>query len=160
MRSKQHHLPDSEYKGERTVSFTACVVPRRSVFVTPEIVEPLVKILGGCTYRFSCFVPIYCFMPDHLHVMLKGIGFEGMPMEAMKSFKRLSGQHFSRCRFDFGWQVNFHDHIVRSREDWRGQARYIALNPVRAGLCEDIFDYPFTGSIGTDLKEIVSPLDP
>jgi hypothetical protein len=56
-----------------------------------------------------------------------------------------------------GWQGDFYDHIIRSSDDWRQHALYIALNPVRAGLSNSCFDYPFSGSIGMNFQDVVLP---
>lgn len=55
------------------------------------------------------------------------------------------------------WQPNFYDHLIRSGEDWREQAWYIALNPVRAGLVSRFADYPFTGSLGCPNTDALGP---
>lgn len=93
-------------------------------------------------------------MPDHLHVMFKGLGEGADALLAIRKFKLLSGLWFDRTRL-VSWQRGFHDHTIRGAEDWRNHATYIALNPVRAGLVEDPFDYLLTGSIGCDLSEVI-----
>jgi len=105
--------------------------------------------------KHSCFVPIYCFMPDHLHVMFRGRGFEGDCLAAMSTFKHLSSLWMERKKLPC-WQPDFFDHILRFGT-WQDQVKYIAQNPVRAGLVENCFDYPFLGSIGTELREIILP---
>jgi putative transposase len=124
------------------------------VFLSPESVAPHVARLAKAAAEFRCVVPIYCFMPDHLHVMLKGLGEGADALAAMSKFKLLSGLWFDRKHMA-GWQVNFHDHVVRGYEDWREHAKYISRNPVRAGLVGDPFDYPFTGAIGCDLSDVI-----
>jgi hypothetical protein len=52
-------------------------------------------------------------------------------------------------------QKDFYDRIVRRSEGFAASVRYIALNPVRAKLAADIDSWPFTGSIGCDLKEVL-----
>ncbi len=41
------------------------------------------------------------------------------------------------------WQRGYHDHAVRCDENIKALARYVVANPVRAGLCERVGDYPF-----------------
>jgi len=41
------------------------------------------------------------------------------------------------------WQRGFHDHALRREEDLASAARYIVANPLRAGLCGKIGDYPY-----------------
>jgi REP element-mobilizing transposase RayT len=40
------------------------------------------------------------------------------------------------------WQDGYHDHALRSEENLQDAARYIVMNPVRAGLVESIREYP------------------
>ncbi|MGV3616638.1 MAG: transposase [Fimbriimonas sp.] len=93
-------------------------------------------------------------MPDHLHMIVSGMTDGAAPKRAMEAFKRDSGMWLARHRPDLRWQWNFHDRILR-RKEIAAACRYIALNPVRAGLAEDIHAWPFTGSIGFDLNEVL-----
>jgi REP element-mobilizing transposase RayT len=45
------------------------------------------------------------------------------------------------------WQEGFHDHALRREEDLRDIARYIVLNPVRAGLVRNIREYPLWDAV-------------
>ena len=56
------------------------------------------------------------------------------------------------------WQSDFYDHIFRRDESFANQIRYIANNPVRRGLVENWEHYPCTGSIGFNLKELLSDI--
>jgi hypothetical protein len=44
------------------------------------------------------------------------------------------------------WQPQYYDHVLRDEEDTLRVARYIIVNPVRAGLVTSPRDYPFSGS--------------
>jgi hypothetical protein len=41
------------------------------------------------------------------------------------------------------WAPTFHDHALRKDEDLLQAARYIVMNPVRAGLSRRVGDYPY-----------------
>lgn len=86
--------------------------------------------------------------------MIKGIADLSEPLAAFNEFKLRSGKFLHRQGLP-GWQGNFFDHIMRTGEDWRRRATYSAMNPVRAGLVEHFLGYPFQGSIGTELTEVV-----
>ncbi len=116
---------------------------------------PCVAHLNDACLKNSVYAPVYCFMPDHVHILLKGVGFEADLYEAMFSFKSRAGSWLRTNHPKTVFQKGFYDHIIRDGEDWRRQATYIALNPVRAGLVDNLFDYPFTGSLGTELSAVV-----
>ncbi len=154
MRSRVKRLPRYLYQGDRTAAFTACTDGRELTFRVTEDIEPLVPLIARAAEAHLCVVPIYCFMPDHLHLMFKGLGEGSDTLAAMSKFKLLSGLWFDRNR-RAGWQGGFHDHVVRGHEDWRHHATYIAHNPVRAGLVASPFEYPLLGTIGCDLSDVI-----
>jgi len=87
----------------------------------------------------------YCFMPDHLHILL-GSDERTDIVKCIRKFKQLTGY---RVKSQFGftlWQKSFYDHILRKEENIREVARYILENPVRKGLVDDFRNYPFLGS--------------
>jgi putative transposase len=155
VRERRHRLFREAYLGRRSVAFTACVEGRRRIFNDPDIMSAFVPLLGNAADRFDCAVPIYTFMPEHMHVLMIGQSETSDLKGAMDRFKSLSGWWFYRHRPDTRWQTGYWDHIVRDFEGWRSQARYIAGNPCRAGLCNDVFEWPHTGCIGFDLKEVI-----
>ncbi len=153
---RPHRLPYAAYRGRKFVSFTACVENRRSLFADSEVVDAFVKLLTESVFPCGCAVAIYCFMPDHLHVIICGLEDDSRPKEAMNDFKYATGLWLAKNRPGYSWQKDYHDHIIRANDDWRRHVIYIFMNPVRAGMVEDGFDYPFTGSIGFDFQKIVT----
>jgi len=156
MYERKHRLPRESYIGRRSVAFTACVEARRKVFNDEDLMLAFVPLLGRCAGHFGCAVPVYTFMPDHIHVLMIGERSDSDLKKAIDRFKYATGWWFYRNRPELHWQKDYWDHIAREFEGWRMQARYIAANPVRAGLCEDVFGWPHTGSIGNDLSEVLS----
>jgi len=115
----------------------------------------LVPKLEQAASAHGCTVPVYTFMPDHLHVLLLGTSEQSDTKAAMDAFKYKSGWWFYRNRPDISWQKDYWDHVVRSYEGWEAQARYIAANPCRAGLAPNVFAWPYTGCIGHKLEEVL-----
>lgn len=87
-------------------------------------------------------------MPDHVHWLFQ-LGETGTLSLVAKSFKARSAQRVNRYLDRQGalWQKAFYDHAVRKEEDIQGIARYIVANPLRAGLAENIGDYPLWDAI-------------
>ena len=54
------------------------------------------------------------------------------------------------------WQKDFYDHVIRTHEDIAAQVRYILDNPVRKGLVSSWEDYPFKGSVGCKLDDVLN----
>ena len=158
IKEKQHRLSENDYKGEVSVSFTLCVKDRVRLFRDESIVADFRNILANLIDRFSCIIPIYCFMPDHQHVLVIGIKEKADTLSFIKAYKQSTGFWLSKNKIDARWQKDFFDHIVRKEENLVNVIKYILDNPVRKGLVENWQDYPFKGAIGCDLEEILQSL--
>ena len=82
-------------------------------------------------------------MPDHLHWLVSLQ--KGTLANLMKRMKSRSAIHLNRVRHSKApvWQRGYHDYALRKEEDVKSVARYIVANPLRAGLVENISDYPY-----------------
>jgi putative transposase len=156
VREKRHRLPKEAYVGRIHVAFTACVADRNALFHEPAVVQVFLAILREELGRFGCSAPVYCFMPDHLHVIVQGGTDRSDTRGAIAAFKQKSGFWLRHHHADCAWQKDFWDHIIRCSEDLGKQVRYIAENPVRRGLAREWSEYPHTGAIGHELREILA----
>jgi len=154
-RQRPHRLPRACYRGHVVVAITACIHDGTPLFTDAFAVRAGVEALVLASNRFACTVPIYCFMPEHLHLLLRGTSVDADAWAAMASFKQRSGFWIAANRPECSWQKDYWDHVVRRDEDLRAHVRYIADNPVRRGLVTQWDAYPFTGSIGHELHEVV-----
>ena len=84
----------------------------------------------------------FVVMPDHVHWLVE---LGPLPLEkAIQTFKGRSARQLRASCAVRGpvWQPGFHDRAVRRDESISAAARYIVMNPVRAGLVETPGDYP------------------
>jgi hypothetical protein len=72
-------------------------------------------------------------MPDHVHVLLV-LGERLTLSQAVGKFKACSIRTIRPITPAFDWQRNFFEHHVRPDESGNAYARYIFMNPYRAGL--------------------------
>jgi REP element-mobilizing transposase RayT len=156
VREKKHRLPRAAYQGRVIVSITARIEARRTPFVEEAIVLDFIGKLSDAATKNHCRVPIYCFMPDHAHLLFQGTDDSADVSLAMVAFKQKTGYWFGQHRSEFCWQKDFHDHVIRGGEDLGAHIRYIAGNPVRWDLVKDWREYRYTGAIGFDLNEIMA----
>ncbi len=157
-RKRPTRLPRDRYVGERTACFDLCIEKRQPVFQSPVVVGAMVERLERAVREQQCVVPVYVFMPDHCHIMVMGLEEQSDLLGAIYRFRTLTGK-WLQSRSLPSWQQSFWDHVMRVGDDWRNHATYLAMNPVRAGLVENFFDYPFLGSIGCDLQDVVLRVD-
>ena len=155
-REKSHRLPRVSYQRDACVVFTACVADRHRLFDDAGAVLACVDILRSVAGARHCTIPIYCFMPDHLHVMARGNDDTSDAWQMMVDFKQQTGFWLKQHKPHIHWQKDFHDHIVQRAADLGAQMRYIAANPVRKGLVADWRDYPHTGAIGIELEPAIN----
>jgi putative transposase len=82
-------------------------------------------------------------MPDHLHWMIQ-LNDRWPLSKLVKTLKARSALAINYHLSQQGslWQRAYYDHAARKREDIRQIARYIIANPLRAGLVQDIGNYP------------------
>jgi len=153
---KNHRLPREYYLGEITTAFTLCVQNKQPLFLDPAVVHDFIKVLITTLEHSNCIAPAYCFMPDHLHIILTGKAVDSDLWKTVVSYKQQTGYWLSRNMPAIGWQKDFYDHIIRSEATIATQVRYILDNPVRKGLVSSWQDYPYKGSIGCSLDDILS----
>lgn len=87
-------------------------------------------------------------MPDHIHWLIQ----LSTTASLHKVIRRLKGRsarkiNLARNSNEPVWQKGFHDHALRSEEAIEDVATYLIYNPLRAGLVDDVNDYPYWRSI-------------
>jgi putative transposase len=84
----------------------------------------------------------WVIMPDHLHWLV--IPRQASLAQIIQRVKARSALAINRCNRTSGvvWQKGYHDHALRSDEDMVAVARYIIANPIRAGICKSVGEYP------------------
>ena len=152
---KIHRLPREYYQGEITTAFTLCIQNKKPLFLDPAVVHDFVKIMITTLEKSNCIVPAYCFMPDHLHIILAGKAVDADLWNTMVSYKQKTGYWLSRNIPAIRWQKDFYDHIIRSEKTIATQVRYILDNPVRKGIASSWQEYPHKGSIGCALDDVL-----
>ncbi len=165
VRERRHRLPKESYRGDISVAFTLCmknkVASDRHVtsgfrLSEPQIVDIFTEILGSIVDKENCIVPVYCFMPDHQHLIITGTQGDSDIWKVMVSYKQKTGFWMSKNKPEIRWQKDFYDHVIRTKEDVATQVRYILDNPVRKGFVCSWEEYPFKGAIGCRLEDILS----
>jgi putative transposase len=149
------HLKAFSYMGFYRYSLRFCTDGRRHVFTShPPVDLVRSQILRGATdERFD--VIAYCFMPDHVHLLVAGRAEDSDCKRFVARAKQFSGFYFKKT---FGmplWQRYGFERVLRNSEQTFVIARYILENPVRAGLVTTIEAYPFIGSLVCTLPELI-----
>jgi hypothetical protein len=67
-------------------------------------------------------------------------------VQTLKSFsaKNINREIEAKGRI---WQAGYFDHAIRNEKHLRSVARYIVANPLRAGLVDEVAQYPHWDAI-------------
>ncbi len=84
-------------------------------------------------------------MPDHWHGVIE-LDERCTLAIAMNRFKSRTGFLVNQMLERRGavWARAYHDRAIRCDDDFAAALNYIALNPVRAGLCAHPSEYPYS----------------
>ncbi len=139
-------LPAFSYVGQYRYLLTIRTNQSVPVFKDGERVAFALLQLLQCASRGAFAIHAYCFMPDHVHVVMEGLTEGSNFMETVRLWKQRTGFD---AKLRFGrhlWQRGFHDRVMRVDDDITSVVAYVLENPVRAGLVANCEDYPFIGS--------------
>ena len=81
-------LKTFDYRGQYAYSITVCTHNKTPIFKSKEIVDSVLGVLNNIAEKEQFGVLAYCFMPDHLHLLLAGAKMEDLfsePRENMIS---------------------------------------------------------------------------
>ena len=145
-----------DYLGLYVYFVTICTWSRAPRFTDEQTVSETLAHFQHSAERHHFAIVAYCFMPDHLHLLLDGQD-DGSDLRASVVLgKQRSGFDFCRRVGGRLWQGSYHDRVLRQEEDTLSVARYILENPVRAGLVRAPADYAFVGSDVHSLAAILA----
>ena len=141
-------MESSNYCGQAYVHWTHTIKDRRTGWLTPIFYYKFRELLTHTLYRFSLVCPIYCLMPDHLHMIWIGFRDESNQLNASRYFRKQIGIVFKKIGYQFQHQP--HDRVLRESEkkesDFNNLVEYVAMNPERANLVSDdqFRTYPYS----------------
>jgi putative transposase len=94
---------------------------------------------------FGCSIHAFVFMSNHVHMLMTPESGDG-PSCLMKHLGQRYVQHFNRTHRRTGtlWEGRFKSHIVESETYLFRCQRYIELNPVRAGMVSQPWEFQWS----------------
>lgn len=155
IREKKHRLSKEFYQGMVSVAYTLCFTGSIKTAVQPSEMQVFVGMLSDIAKKHSCIVPVYCFMPDHQHIILTGTMEGSDSLKAAGEYKQRTGFWLYKNRPALKWQKDFYDHVIKKDDNIATQVRYLLDNPVRRGIVTSWQDYAYKGSIGCNFDEIL-----
>ena len=148
--AKRIRLKGFSYKGPYRYFLTICCHDRNEYFIDAGLVVKMLELLKATAVQEGFYVWAYCFMPDHLHLLIEGKREDADMRQFVSLFKQKTGFRFGNNRSMKLWEDNYYEHILRKEEETSQVARYIFENPVRKMIVEDYTSYPYLGSLQID----------
>lgn len=149
------HLSTFNYIGFHRYFLTFCTFERRLLFLERSAIGLVRDQILRASETEAFAISAYCFMPDHLHLLVEGQREDSTALRFISLAKQLSGFHY---RQKFGgplWQRYGYERVLRNDEETLAVARYVIENPLRGGLVSRIEDYPFVGSYTHTVAQIL-----
>jgi putative transposase len=156
MRTTRPRLDPALYVGFQRVFLTFCTSQRAEYFAAGDVVDDVMQQILPVAADSRAAILAYCFMPDHLHLLIEGESESTDALAFVHQAKQRSGFAFSQRRMKKLWQPSYYDRVLRDDEAAISVARYIVENPVRARLVESPGAYPYLGSPKYTMEEILA----
>ena len=90
----------------------------------------------------------WVLMPDHWHGLVELGGWDTLPI-CVGRLKGRTARALRQGHPELGrvWATAYQDRAMRDERDTVRAARYLVMNPVRAGLVRRVGDYPFWDAV-------------
>lgn len=124
---------------------------KMDIFLDDTDKSTLLRILNRAKEKFECSVLAYCFMDNHIHLVLMETNTstgENNISTIMKflgvTYVRYFNEKYQRVGTLF--QERFKSEPIESDRHLLAVVRYVLLNPCKAGLAESPVDYKWSSS--------------
>lgn len=105
------------------------------------------ELLLHTLFRFDLVCPVYCLMPDHMHLLWIGTKTDSDQQTGIAFLRR----HLNPILAPYRLQKQAYDHILkeseREKNAFQSLVFYILENPVRQGLVLQRERYDYNGSL-------------
>ena len=150
------------YRGFAMVHWQMTVDCRKTGWLKAGFHASFREVLLHTMARYDLICPVYCVMPDHLHLLWMGVAEESDQRKATKFFRQHVNDLLDRSLPGTQFQKQAYDHVLRQQEKGRDALRevafYVLQNPVRAGLVKLAGEWPYLGCMVPGYPTL-NPLD-
>ena len=143
------------YKGYYRYFITLRCFKQASYFRDDEVVAKALSVLQDTAKRRNFCVWAYCFMPDHVHLLIEGKRADADMANFVSVFKQRTAFWFGSLFKAKLWQPGYYDRVLRKDENTSAVVRYMFENPVRKRIVTDYLQYKNSGSLElTDIRQL------
>ena len=118
---------------------------RQVLFVDEKAFRYFLFLMARAKTRYPAKLYHYCLMPNHIHLLLE-IGQGPHLPKAMQFLLQGYARWYGKRHTYSGhvWQGRYKSPLIQRESYYLEAGRYIERNPRRAGLVEDLRDYPWS----------------
>ncbi|MGI6308202.1 MAG: REP-associated tyrosine transposase [Dethiobacteria bacterium] len=119
-------------------------INRQTIFEDKEDAGKFMQTLGACQEKSGFKLYAYCLMGNHVHLLIKEEKEDlSIVMQRIgASYVYWYNQKYERCGHLF--QGRYKSEVVEDDRYFLAVLRYIHKNPVKAGLSNEMADYPWS----------------
>ena len=148
-------LEGSAYVGLRRYFLTICTFHRTRAFRKDPVIEGVLMQLRQRAIDHQFVIHAYCFMPNHVHLLLEGLSDSSDLRRFVRDWKQRTAFDYQNATGGDLWQRGYFDHVLRTDEDTDLVTRYVLGNPMRAGLAADMKEYRYAGSDTSTIDDLL-----
>ena len=152
-------LPRPYYQADATVHWTLTSRDRQCWNLGPVLHAGFREMMLHAAVRENLLCPIYCLMPDHIHLVWIGLAPDTDQLNGM-AFLRTQ---LRRVILPVEFQPQAYDRVLREQasdtDALRRWVQYGILNPIHAGLTGGIKEWPWIGCVVPGIP-VLDPIDP
>ena len=132
----------------RIYLLTFTTARRQPHFFVWSVASDAARLMAGSPLWRKNRLLAWVLMPDHWHGLVE-LGGDMALADCAGRLKGASARHLRQRHPALGgiWASGYHDHALRKEEDLLPAARYLVMNPVRAGLVSKPGNYPFWDAV-------------
>jgi putative transposase len=136
--------PENIVQCNRTFFVTTKTFQSQRLLQTHRNATLLIDVLRSCVRARRFTLHDFVIMPDHVHLLLT----TSADITVEKAMQFIKGGFSFRLKRETGyegevWQPGFSDHRVLDPDSFASHRRYIAANPVKAGLAASPDEFPW-----------------
>ena len=131
-------LPKEHYQGNSVVHWTLPMARRATGWLNPTFHTHFRESMLHVAAREGLFCPVYCLMPDHLHLFCAPYDLRVELDTWIKYWKRLFTQRHPAQ--EWHWQRRGFHHRMRDRIEYEESLLYVQESPLRKGLVKQPAD--------------------
>ena len=144
---RMRRLSQAHYQGRAFVLWNMTVEERATGWLSPEFHLRFRELQLHTLARHGLMCPMYCLMPDHMHLFWIGLSAQSDQHLAARFLRRHLNDLLASCGASL--QKQAWDLVLQEREREQGAVSatmfYIAENPVRKHLVTNARQWPFSG---------------